>query len=89
MLNRSAILAGAVTSFRHMYTCLANSGHPIYWWIFSFRDLYGQLKWRPVQDLSYCIMTAVNFQGTPLTGGYVTLDGCVGGWCGFGEGRSF
>ena len=46
------------------------------------------LKCNPGQDLYYCIMAAIHFQGTPLVSGYVTLDDCVMGCCGCGAGRS-
>ena len=36
VLNLSTILANAVTSFRHMYLCLANSRNPTSWRKLSF-----------------------------------------------------
>ena len=41
VLDRSIILANAVTSFRHMYPCLAKDGHPTSWWNFSFGESSG------------------------------------------------
>ena len=41
VLNRSTILSEAVTSFQQMYPCLANAGHPNYWWNFGFRESSG------------------------------------------------
>ena len=41
VLNLSRILADAVTSFRHMYLCLANSGNPTSWRKLSFGESLG------------------------------------------------
>ena len=44
------------------------------------------LKLHPGQDLSSHIIAAMNFQGTPLAGGYVMADDFVRGWGGCGAG---
>ena len=69
LLNWSTIVADAVTSFRQMYPCLDKAGHPTSWWNLSLRESSGLLKWKPGQELSSWIITAINLQGNPLGGG--------------------
>ena len=39
--------------------------------------------------MSYRIIDAIHFQGTPFEGGEGVFDDCVVGWCWDGTGRSF